>query len=130
MARLKSYTCSKCAGVLVFDGDQEYFDCPFCGTRFDILDFHGDEVMDQAKSLLKNKSFDAAREKYQAVLNYDPKNFEAHLGVVLCELNITSASCMEDPDSLPEYDVVKVRKAILYGLNEVGTKRYKLTDYH
>lgn len=30
MARLKSYTCSKCAGVLVFDGDQEYFDCPFC----------------------------------------------------------------------------------------------------
>ena len=113
MARLKSYTCSKCAGVLVFDGDQEYFDCPFCGTRFDVLDFHGDEVMDQAKSLLKNKFFDAAREKYQAVLNYDPKNFEAHLGVVLCELNITSASCMEDPDSLPEYDVVKVRKAIL-----------------
>lgn len=41
MARLKSYTCSKCAGVLVFDGDQEYFDCPFCGTRFDVLDFHG-----------------------------------------------------------------------------------------
>ena len=54
MAGLKSYTCSKCAGVLVFECDQEYFDCPFCGTRFAALDFHGTEVMDQAKSLRKS----------------------------------------------------------------------------
>ena len=73
MAILKSYTCSKCAGVLNFDSDQEFFECPFCGTAFDVLDFHGDEVMEQAKSLLKNKSFDAAREKYKAVLTKTSK---------------------------------------------------------
>ena len=77
------------------------------------LDFHGDEVMEQAKSLLKNKSFDAAREKYKAVLKYEPKNFEAHLGVILCELNISSPNSLEIPDLLPEYDAVKVRKTIL-----------------
>ena len=113
MAILKSYTCSKCAGVLNFDSDQEFFECPFCGTAFDVLDFHGDEVMEQARSLLKNESFDAAREKYKAILKYDPKNFEANLGVVLCDLNVTSADRLEFPDLLPEYDVVNVRKSIL-----------------
>ena len=113
MAVLKSYTCSKCAGVLNFDSDQEFFECPFCGTAFDVLDFHGEEVMEQAKSLLKKESFDAAREKYKAVLKYEPKNFEAHLGVILCELNISSPNSLEIPDLLPEYDAVKVRKTIL-----------------
>ena len=113
MAVLKSYTCSKCAGVLLFDSDQEFFECPFCGTGFDALDFHGDEVMDQAKSLLKNQSFDAAKEKYKAVLSYDPGNFEANLGEILCELRITSADKLEYPESLPAYDAVKVRKAII-----------------
>ncbi len=120
MAILKSYTCSKCAGVLNFDSDQEFFECPFCGTAFDMLDFHGDEVMEQARSLLKNESFDAAREKYKAILKYDPKNFEANLGVVLCDLKVTSADRLEFPDLLPEYDVVNVRKSILKAKRNTG----------
>ena len=113
MAKLKSYTCSKCAGILNFDSDQEFFECPFCGTEFDVLDFHGEEVMEQAKSLLKSESFDAAREKYKAVLENDPQNFEANLGVVLCDLNVTSPSSLEFPDLLPKYDAVKVRRSIV-----------------
>lgn len=120
MAVLKSYTCSKCAGVLNFDSDQEFFECPFCGTAFDVLDFHGDEVMEQARSLLKNESFDAAREKYKAILKYDPKNFEANLGVVLCDLKVTSDDSLEFPDLLPEYDVVNVRKSILKAKRNTG----------
>ena len=120
MAMLKSYTCSKCAGVLNFDSDQEFFECPFCGTAFDVLDFHGDEVMEQARSLLKNESFDAAREKYKAILKYDPKNFEANLGVVLCDLKVTSEDRLELPDLLPEYDVVNVRKSILKAKRNTG----------
>ena len=120
MAVLNSYTCSKCAGVLNFDSDQEFFECPFCGTAFDVLDFHGDEVMEQARSLLKNKSFDAAREKYKAILKYDPKNFEANLGVVLCDLKVTSEDSLEFPDRLPEYDVVNVRKSILNAKRNTG----------
>lgn len=120
MAMLKSYICSKCAGVLNFDSDQEFFECPFCGTAFDVLDFHGDEVMEQARSLLKNESFDAAREKYKAILKYDPKNFEANLGVVLCDLKVTSEDRLELPDLLPEYDVVNVRKSILKAKRNTG----------
>ena len=120
MAMLKSYTCSKCAGVLNFDSDQEFFECPFCGTAFDVLDFHGDEVIEQARSLLKNESFDAAREKYKAILKYDPKNFEANLGVVLCDLKVTSEDSLEFPDLLPEYDVVNVRKLILKAKRNTG----------
>ena len=120
MAMLKSYICSKCAGVLNFDSDQEFFECPFCGTAFDVLDFHGDEVMEQARSLLKNESFDAAREKYKAILKYDPKNFEANLGVVLCDLKVTSEDRLEFPDLLPEYDVVNVRKSILKAKRNTG----------
>lgn len=120
MAMLKSYTCSKCAGVLNFDSDQEFFECPFCGTAFDVLDFHGDEVIEQARSLLKNESFDAAREKYKAILKYDPKNFEANLGVVLCDLKVTSEDSLEFPDLLPEYDVVNVRKSILKAKRNTG----------
>ena len=120
MAVLKSYTCSKCAGVLNFDSDQEFFECPFCETAFDVLDFHGDEVIEQARSLLKNESFDAAREKYKAILKYDPKNFEANLGVVLCDLKVTSEDSLEFPDLLPEYDVVNVRKSILKAKRNTG----------
>ena len=73
MATLKSYTCSKCAGFLMFESVQEIFDCPFCGNRYDIVDFHAGEVLDQAKACLKQKSFDAAKEKFDQVLDNDPQ---------------------------------------------------------
>ncbi|MCR4729713.1 MAG: hypothetical protein K5881_02160 [Saccharofermentans sp.] len=112
MALLKSYTCSKCAGVLVFDGDQDFFDCPFCGTRFDVMEFHGDEVMEQAKSLLKKESFDAAREKYLSVLENDPGHFEANLGVVLCDLKITTPDALEFPEVIPDNSIIRVKRAV------------------
>ena len=30
----------------MFDSDQEFFDCPFCGNRFDAVDFHEDDNWD------------------------------------------------------------------------------------
>ena len=54
-------------GVLLFDSDEEFFDCPFCGTKFSAVDFHGDEILDQAKDCLKKRAFDAAKDKYQFV---------------------------------------------------------------
>ena len=117
MAVLKSYTCSKCAGVLNFDSDQEFFECPFCGTAFDVLDFHGDEVMEQAKELLKAKSYNAAKEKYLSILVNEPDNFEANLGSVLSDMRITTVEKLENPDTLPAYNVVRVKKALVNAKN-------------
>ena len=113
MAVLKSYTCSKCAGVLLFDSDQEFFDCPFCGTKFNAVDFHGDEISDQAKDCLKKRSFDAAKDKYLTVLDNDPQNFDALLGIVLCELNISSAEELKDRKVLVNSNLILAKKALI-----------------
>lgn len=113
MAILKSYTCSKCAGILTFDSDQEFFDCPFCGNRYDIVDFHADEVLDQARSCLAQKSFAAAREKFDQVLANDPENFDALLGSVLSILNISSVDKLDDDDNLSGRDLNEAKKALV-----------------
>ena len=112
MAKLKSYTCSKCAGILTFDSDQEFFDCPFCGNKYDIVDFHAGEVLDQARSLLEQKSFDAAKEKFGLVLDNDPHNFDALLGSVLCVLRLSSADELEDSSNLQGRDLTKAKKVL------------------
>ena len=113
MAQLKSYTCSKCAGILMFDSDQEFFDCPFCGNRFDIVDFHADEVLDQAKACLEQGAFSAANDKFDQILDNDPHNFEALLGNVLCVLNLSSEEKLEDSDNLKGKDLTGAKKALI-----------------
>ena len=99
MAMLKSYTCSKCAGVLLFDSDQEFFDCPFCGTKFSAADFHGNEIMDQAKDCQRKRSFDAAKEKYYAVLENDPDNYILQDRDTVTEDNATAEDVVNDTDN-------------------------------
>ena len=113
MAVLKSYTCSKCAGVLLFDSDQEFFDCPFCGTKFNVTDFHGNEILNLAKACLKKQSYDAAKEKYNAVLENEPDNFNALLGIVLCELKVTSVEDLKDHKVLENKDLTNAQKALI-----------------
>lgn len=120
MAALKSYTCSKCAGVLYFDSDQDFFDCPFCGTKYDVIDFHGGEVLDQAKECLEKKSYDAAKDKYTAVLEKEPENFDAWLGTLLCELRITSVGDLKDRKSIKGKNLTQAKKLILNAKGKLG----------
>ena len=117
MALLKSYTCSKCGGILIFDSDQEYFDCPFCGTRFDAVDFHGEELLSQAIACLAQRDFVAAKDKYQLILGNDPYNFEALRGLVLCEAGLTSPEELKDPDNFKKNGVESVDRVIDYCFN-------------
>ena len=112
MALLKSYTCSKCGGVLYFDSDQEFFDCPFCGNHFDIVDFHGDEILLQAEECLKQKDFVAAKEKYNMLLGRDECNFTALRGLVFCEAGLTSADDLKDADNISRNNLSKVKEAV------------------
>ena len=112
MAVLKSYTCSKCAGVLIFDSDQEYFDCPFCGTRFDAVDFHGDELLQQAEECLKQSDFATAKEKFLKVLEKDPSNFDALRGNILSEAKCSSTEGLKDPEFYQRCRLSSVRAAV------------------
>ena len=112
MVLLKSYSCSKCGGVLYFDSDQEFFDCPFCGNRFDIVDFHGEEIISQAEECLKQKDFVAAKEKYNLILAKNEKVFESLRGLVFCEAGLTSADDLKDPDNVSRNNLSKVKEAV------------------
>lgn len=112
MAELKSYTCSKCAGVLFFDADQEYFDCPFCGTRFESVDFHGDELLEQAEESLKKSDFSSAKEKFGKILEKDISNFPALRGMILSEARVSSIEGLKDPDFYKKCRLPAVRKAV------------------
>ena len=81
----------------MFDSDQEFFDCPFCGTKFDAIDFHQDEIVSQAEESLKEEAYSSAKEKYYSLLEKDPSDFEALKGLILCELKTPSL------DSLKRY---------------------------
>ena len=112
MALLKSYTCSKCAGVLIFDSDQAYFDCPFCGTKFNVADFHGAELFSQASACLAQNDFIAAREKYKTVLDNEPDNFEALRGLVLSEAGLPSPEWLCNPINFKKNNISSINKLI------------------
>lgn len=111
MALLKSYTCSNCGGVLNFDGDQAIFECPFCGNEFTVTDFHREDYLNQAETHLSRLKFNLAREKYEALLNRNPKDFEALRGMVLVEGRISSLNVIRDIGKLGECNCTAARKA-------------------
>ncbi len=112
MATLKSYTCSNCAGILMFDSDQEFFDCPFCGTKFIAVDFHDDEIKAQAEESLKKEAFSSAKEKYNLILENDPSNFEALKGLILCEIKAASLESLNTPGIFDSVDIVSLKNLI------------------
>ncbi len=113
MSLLKSYTCSKCAGVLMFDSEQEFFDCPFCGTKFDAIDFHQDEIVSQAEESLKEEAYSSAKEKYYSLLEKDPSDFEALKGLILCGIKTTSLESLESPGIFDTVDIVSLKNYII-----------------
>lgn len=112
MSLLKSYTCSKCAGILIFDSDQEFFDCPFCGTKFNAADFHEEEIMNQAKESLRKESFSSAKEKFNLILESDPSDFEALKGLILCEIKTSDLESLDSHDIFDPVDIVSLRNLI------------------
>ena len=80
MAKIKSYSCPTCGSFLEVNRDQDVFDCPFCGSHFDAVSFHGQELYEQARTLLVNKNYSLAREKYEYLLKHKPDDFELLYG--------------------------------------------------
>lgn len=112
MAKLTSYTCAKCGGVLNIDSDQELFDCPFCGTNFDMVDFHRKDMLSEAELSLKRMEFLSANERYTEMFNKNPNDFEALRGLALCAGKITSKDDLTNPKRLIKHDMEKTESFI------------------
>ena len=75
MAELKSYSCPKCGSFLDVDRDRDTFDCPFCGASFNVLDFHREELIDEARKQAYDGRKAQALEKYEYLLSKNPDDF-------------------------------------------------------
>jgi len=96
VAKLNSYSCSKCGGILNFDEGMELFACPFCGNEFGVVDIHRGEIIAQAEAALRRRKFDTARDIYKTLLVKNPHDFEALLGMILVAGQMLSADAFDD----------------------------------
>ena len=97
MANLKSYSCPTCGSFLEVDRDQDVFDCPFCGSHFDAVSFHGTDLYEQARLCLKDKDYKQAREKYAFLLKHKPDDFELLYGYACAVGEVSSLDKFSDP---------------------------------
>ncbi|MBO4928433.1 MAG: hypothetical protein J5379_09335 [Clostridiales bacterium] len=100
MSQLVSYTCPKCGGVLNVDKSQEIYDCPFCGNSFDFIFFHRKELFGEAELCMHRMEFTAATDKFKAILERNPQDFQALRGLVLCAGKVRSKNDLKSPESL------------------------------
>ena len=92
MTLIKSHTCTTCGGALTFHSDRKQYECPYCSVFFDYKYFHSQDILDQADSSMKILQYDTAREKYAFILQKEPNNFRALVGMILCDAKINKMS--------------------------------------
>lgn len=102
---LKSYTCAECGAVLSVDKLQGQFVCPFCGAEFNSVYFHRDELIKQADECLLRGAYDAAREKYDAVLANNKCDLDAIRGQILIAGKIHSLKDLNNSGNLLRGDL-------------------------
>lgn len=112
MAKLNSYSCSKCGGILNFDEGMELFACPFCGNEFGVVDLHRGEIIAQAEAALRRRKFDTARDIYKTLLAKNPRDFEALLGMVLVAGKLLSVDSLEDIEKAKDCDFKSARYSL------------------
>ena len=112
MAKLNSYSCSKCGGILNFDEGMELFACPFCGNEFGVVDLHRGEIIAQAEAALRRRKFDTARDIYKTLLAKNPRDFEALLGMILVAGKFLSADSLDDIEKVKSCDFKAARYSL------------------
>ena len=101
MAKLKCYSCPECGSFLEVDRVSDTFDCPFCGSHFEAFDFHGEDLLKQAKTLLLKNDYRLAREKYEFLLSKNPERFEYLYGYACA---VAEYSSLRKFSSIENYD--------------------------
>ena len=125
MALLKSYSCVKCGGVLNFDENQEVFGCPFCGGEFAFTDFHRGDLIRQGNISLNRGNYSTAKDKFLAILNRNPRDFEALQGMILAEGRITAVNRFCRIEYLEDSDL----KAAIHAAKKAGEALPEENEY-
>ena len=112
MRKLISYSCSTCGGALIVNRSEEVLNCPFCGNAFDLTLMHRNELLSDAAVNMQQREFNAAKDKFNSILESDPHDFEALRGRALCEGKHQSLSSLKSPDKIINSDLDGMRKAI------------------
>lgn len=105
MTKLSGYACTKCGGILNIDSDQELLDCPFCGTRLDLVEYHRRAILSQAELCLKRMEYRSAYERYKELYDKDHRDFEALRGLILCAGKFPVKDDLTDPVRLIRHDI-------------------------
>lgn len=111
MRDLICYTCSKCGGALTVEKTQEVMECPFCGNAFDYVFFHRGELLEDAGRNMKRMEFNAAREKFDRILESDPNDIDAIKGRIFCAGSIKSEETFKSPDKMKMASLDKMKQA-------------------
>ena len=117
-AKLKSYSCSNCGGVLNVDRDEDVFDCPFCGAHFDVMAFHKKDILDEVKELWKRNEFAAAKKRIEYVLTKNSDDYELLRAYALSVANLTSFDNLNEPKNINLGQTAKLLELLQ------GDKRY------
>lgn len=100
MAKLKCYSCPECGSFLEVDRVSDTFDCPFCGSHYDVVDFHGADLLEQAEDALKKGNYKIARQKYEYLLQKKPEELELLYNYACAVGEVSSLDKYEDPKKL------------------------------
>ena len=84
MTIVKSNLCKQCGGLLDIDIERQVYICPFCGVTFDYEYFREDNVKEIARKSVVRREFGAAKDAFDFMLKKNPHDFDALLGLFLC----------------------------------------------
>ena len=125
MSELKSYTCAKCGAVLSVDKLQGQLACPFCGTGFNYIDFHRDELISRGEDCLARGAYTSAKEKFNQVLKNNPKDIRAIRGLILAAGRVHTTEDLQDRHNLVSSDLDAIKK-IVASANKIDTEEERI----
>ena len=132
MRELVSYTCSTCAGALIVDRKQKVFECPFCGNAFDVVSLHRKELLADAAVNMQQMEFNAAKEKFESVLESEPHDVEALRGLLLCGAGVPSINSLSTPYKVKVDSLESIKQSLPGTAERAGEEGsayfYKMTE--
>ena len=110
MTILKSNLCKQCGGLLDIDVDRQVYICPFCGVTFDYEYFREDNIKEIARKSIVRREFGAAKDAFDFMLKKNPHDFDALLGLFLCQNRWQSIHPLTNADNVHFTENDKVLK--------------------
>ncbi len=107
----KKLVCNKCGGMLSLDRERRLYECRSCGVAYSSALMSDADLLRSALHSLSQKDFKEADELYIIELLFDPQNFEALRGRILCAGRWKSVRDIKLNDAVSSYDVIRYKSA-------------------